>query len=234
MTPECRAALDRFRESPRPLDPHLRERVRTLQNYPWPWTQRRDRLTVKLAVAAGVLAAAGIAEGIFTPGHIVLPLAGLAALGAVGSRVQYLSSRQREFLGLAREGHCLLAYVVMANDALFEPGDEPRTAAVVLSADEHHRFDEEYLAGQAARLWELRGRESCPAPDQHDVWAFMRDDFSIGHRRVPPSIAGDDLTYLSHLVVDPAALPGRCLQDKALPALLKAPKSVLRVALLHV
>ncbi|MBI3855621.1 MAG: hypothetical protein HY293_08010 [Planctomycetes bacterium] len=234
MTPECRATLDKYRESPRPLDPHLLARLRALQNFHWAWTRRRDRLTLKLGIAAGVLAAVGIAEVILTPGHIVLPIAGLAGLAAVGARVQFLNARQREFLRLAREGHSLLAYVVMANTALFEPGDELRPAAVVISADEQHRFDEAYLSGQAAKLWALRGMEACPSPDQQEVWAFMRNDFSIGLRHVPQSLAGDDLTYLGHLIVDPAALPGRCLKDKALPVLMAAPKIALTVALLHV
>src|SRR6185295_20423052 len=107
MTPECRSTIEKYRAHPRALDGHLLARLRALEQVHWSWVQKPDRLSKKLAFVTVFLALLGIAEWIWTPSRLLLPLAGLAALGAAGARVEYRNSRKQELLRKATEGHCL-------------------------------------------------------------------------------------------------------------------------------
>jgi hypothetical protein len=235
MNAQARDTVEKYRARPRKMDDHLAARLRVLrEQISSGRISRGDRLTKKLAIAAAVLAVAGILEWLFTPGRIALCLAGLALLAAAAARLQFLRTLEKEFRALARNGHCVLATVIIANSDLFQPGDHPLPAAVVLCFKESLRFDEKFLGCMVEELVELRARTTPPPPDQQSLWAFLRNDYATGLRQVPASISGNAETYVSDLIIDPRILPERRLTEPGLPALLAVEQDVLRMALLHI
>ncbi len=106
------------------------------------------------------------------------------------------------------EGPLVLARVVAADPALYEPSDAVLPARVVFAADPAKRFDGALLRALAVRLQALQRADTTP-PDQAAVAAVLRDANRAETVRLPASLAGDDEAYVAVVAVDARRLPGR-------------------------
>lgn len=110
------------------------------------------------------------------------------------------------------EGPLVLARVVKADPALYEPGDAVLPARVVFALAPERRYDSAYLRALGQRMQELLRVDSTP-PGLAAVAAVMRDASRVDTVRIPAALAGEDEAYLAVVALDARRLPGRRIED---------------------
>jgi hypothetical protein len=110
------------------------------------------------------------------------------------------------------EGPLVLARVVAADPALYEPGDAVLPARVVFAPDPARRFDGAFLRELGQRLQALQRADTTP-PEQTAVAAVLREPNRVDTVRLPAALAGADEAYLAVVAVDQRRLPGRRIED---------------------
>jgi len=110
------------------------------------------------------------------------------------------------------EGPLVLARVVKADPALYEPSDAVLPARVVYAPGASRRYDGEYLRALGQKLQALLRVDATP-PELAAVAAVLRDANKVDTVRIPEILAGEDEAYLAVVAVDARRLPARRIED---------------------
>jgi hypothetical protein len=153
-------------------------------------------------IAFGVLASFGVLGWGFLIFALVLLVVGFILSAAAQARSAPIRRRA------ISEGPLVLARVVQADPALYEPGDAVLPARVVYSAEPARRFDGAYLQALGQRLQAL-ARQDAPPPEHAAAWAVLREPKRVETVRLGASLAGEAEAYLSVVAVDQRRLPGK-------------------------
>lgn len=90
---------------------------------------------------------------------------------------------------LWQTGEPILARVLQANNAIFEPGEFALLGEVIWGEDPYVRRDSDLLAECTERYWALR-RKPSSAPGLRSLSAFVADDKRpVGRTRFPPLLS---------------------------------------------
>lgn len=202
-----------YGSTPRRIDTRLLPltRVATGPKRPFP--------TVKLLLMTAAVygAAVGVCLALDEKPELGLMLAAPVWMGiAIGMiRAASPSARTAKLLETATlvEGR-----VIKAHGRLYQPGDEPETAAVAFSTDAEHRFDRLYLRDVVKKVRSAAEAKTPPA-ELAEVAARVEADGPPV--KVPAAVAGDDSTWVARVVVEPKRLPEAKLVDHAVPLLVQ-------------
>ncbi|MEM6928936.1 MAG: hypothetical protein AAF602_18500 [Myxococcota bacterium] len=137
-----------------------------------------------------------------------------------GDALHRIWERGRDVL---RNGEPTVAWIMMANMALWEPGDEGAPASIVYSFDEALANSPDRLAPVAADLYRYhQGADDAVGPPLRP-WARLTYDYEHTgferhfYRRLPPEITGSRIVYHSAIYIFRESLPSGHLTDHALP-----------------
>ena len=143
-----------------------------------------------------------------------LACVGLVVLAFIGLVILMIIDKKRSNRVLSQGEHTT-GWLVQANTALFEKGVVDMPALVLISPDRETLDDEEFLAGLAGRVMDLKGVNpgDCDDDDEAFVAALLSDETYVeGKRdRLPKSFTEGRKVYLAHLFVYRDHLPGQRL-----------------------
>jgi len=140
---------------------------------------------------------------------------------APGDTLRVLDQRKD---ALYQRGEVRWAYVLMAYDHLWTPGDEPGTCDVLWSDDPFVADDVFWLEQVHDRYWWQRERQPvdgrAPTPGDTPGWCNMgadSDAIPFRHHRVRPLLTRGRVVYRERILVHPEQLPGRRMVRAAVP-----------------
>jgi hypothetical protein len=203
MTEALATTRRRYEATPRALDDDLQRMARGDRGCLGDVIAGLGALAI---VVFGVLASFSyVGWGFMMIGTVML-LAGFVLSAA--AQVRSAPLRRRALT----EGPLVLARVVAADPALYEPGDAVLPARVVFAPDPARRFDGAFLRELGQRLQALQRADTTP-PEQTAVAAVLREPNRVDTVRLPATLAGADEAYLAVVAVDQRRLPGRRIED---------------------
>lgn len=125
---------------------------------------------------------------------------------------------------LWRVGRIEWGWLLMANTALFEPGDDTAPGEVLWSPDPRIQADPQLLDRVGRMFWAVKkrtffdGEKMELVPGIDGLWSAARDEYSRQHRKaLSPLIAGPRLVYVESVLFPRAHLPGGVLHGKLMP-----------------
>ena len=131
---------------------------------------------------------------------------------------------QKEMRRMIEEGDHAVGWLVQANVALFEKGDDDNPALVLISPDERTERNEQLMTHLAERIMELKGvdPDDCEDDDEALVAEWMSDEtYEQGRRdKLPKRFARGHTVYLAHIWIDREHLPGKRLHGREVPCAL--------------
>ncbi len=155
---------------------------------------------------------------------IIAILGGIAAV-CFGILVVLGLRLERTMNKMIKEGDRAIGWLVQANVALFEKGDEDDPALVLISPDPATERNEALMTGLAKRIMELKGvdPEECEDEDDAIIAAWMSDETYVhGQRReLPNRFSRGKKVYLADVFILRAHLPGGRLQGPWIPCALR-------------
>jgi Fe-S cluster assembly iron-binding protein IscA len=121
---------------------------------------------------------------------------------------------------LLREGEVVWGHVVMANRALYEPGDRDHPGNVVYSPKAHFDEHPEDLTAIAHAVYALK--DTAPDdPALAEVAATISDDYNgVEKQRLPKALTGGRVVYLAWTIFHRSRLPKGYLADRLVPLLI--------------
>lgn len=179
-----------------------------------------------MGLGAGYIAGTGVTIAL-APDHaskaaLLLPLVALLVARA-GVALQRLRKTRRYYNRLRRvadTGTRVNAYVVQANEALFQPGDTSLPCLVLFSFQPEVGGDTAYMRSLARRVFRLKNTQG-QTDDARAVARLVTDERAVPYRRraLPFSFTDGSTIYCADLWVKPSYLPQPYLTGAVLPCL---------------
>ena len=180
---------------------------------------KRPFPTVSLLVMTAVVfgGAVGICMATEQPVRLGLMLAAPLWMGVAIAMIRAASPAART-AKLLETATLVEGRVIKAHGRLYQPGDEPETAAIAFSTDAAHRFDRLYLRDVVKKVRSATEAKTPPAGLAEVAARVEADGPPV---KVPADVAGDDSTWIARVIVDPKRLPEEKLVDHAVPLLVQ-------------
>lgn len=128
------------------------------------------------------------------------------------------SKKKRQTL---EDGDHTTAWLVQANNKLFEDGIMDQPGLVLISPDKATSQDEELMTDLAERIMDLKGEDPDDLDDKAErkIAELMLDETYIEGRRdkLPKSFTQGKEVYLAHIYIYRDHLPGKKLKRRRIP-----------------
>ena len=145
---------------------------------------------------------------------------GLVVIACAGVGYLIVQDRRANAYTL-RHGRPAIGWLVQANNALFEPGDQDLPALVLVSPDDRTAEDEAYMTDLAGRVMALKEVE-CDDEDDAFVSRLTTDELYRTGKvdRLPRSFTGSREVYAAHIFIYRDDLPGKRLRGPRVDCLI--------------
>lgn len=200
--------IARYGHTPRTIDDET-EHLIDREVAPWPGTMAGCGLVLAIPIVAAI-AGACWAVGYWRLGLLALPLLVLLPIAAVLHGASVSRARKKRAIRAATEAPLIVGHVVQANHSLYEEEDAMAPALLAYCTEPSRALDLAFGKWVASGVQALKGRAD-PGGALSPLWRRVNAEGGYGRVQVPPSVAGNEQTFIQGFVIVGKELPGGSL-----------------------